>query len=1035
MPGSGSGDPPPQTREPTDSSDAETLFTSSDYEARRENLRNENPQGLTRPTSGVDVQRAEEEFAQLSKQLTGISERAKRLSRQQSNRLDEKTPEDIETSTEGEPFDLETTLRGSRTAEADAGIRPKRIGVIWDGLTVRGIGGVRNIVRTFPNAVVDFFNVPQTIMHILGLGRKGKEFEILKNFKGVAKPGEMVLVLGKPSAGCTTFLKVIANQRFGYTGVDGEVRRQVYFGPTKEARAYFEDLGFKEKPRQTTPDYLTGCTDPFEREYKEGRNAENTPSTPDALVQAFEKSRFNEALEQEMDTYRAQLDQEKHVYDDFEMAHLEAKRKFTSKSSVYSIPFYLQVWALMQRQFLIKWQDKFSLAVSWITSIGVAIVLGTVWLKLPTTSAGAFTRGGVLFISLLFNALQAFSELASTMLGRPIVNKHRAYTFHRPSALWIAQIAVDLAFASVQIFVFSVIVYFMCGLVLDAGAFFTFVLIIITGYLSMTLFFRTVGCVCPDFDYALKGVSIIITLFVVTSGYLIQWQDQQVWLRWFFYINAVGLGFSGLMMNEFGRLNMTCTPESLIPAGPGYTNLSHQVCTLPGGDPGSSIIPGSNYIKLQFRYDPADLWRNWGIMVVLIVVFLCANAYLGEALTYGAGGKTVTFFAKETHELKKLNSELQEKKRNRQEKKSEESESNLKIESKSVLSWEDLCYDVPVPGGTRRLLNNVFGYVEPGKLTALMGASGAGKTTLLDVLAARKEYCVITGDILVDDVLRGHRSSAGHLMQSSSMSTSRRRPSEKRFGFLPPFANPMRYPKKRSSHTSKRSSPCLNLKTWQMPLSVTQKLDYRSKSGSVLQLAWSSLPNHNCCYSWMNRHPVSTVSPPLTLSVSSESLPLRVKRSFAPFISRILHCLRTLTVCYCFNEVASVYILVILERMHAFSVITSTAMVPIAHLTRTRLNGCLMRSVLDRHHGSGAVTGETFGRHLPNLSKLNNGLSKSRTSVSRQLKGLPHLRMPRRNTPPRYGIRSKLCVEGPTLRFGDRQTMDLHVFSAMWHLR
>ncbi|KMU83258.1 pleiotropic ABC efflux transporter of multiple drugs [Coccidioides immitis H538.4] len=280
--------------------------------------------------------------------------------------------------------------------------------------------------------------------------------------------------------------------------------RQVYFGPTKEARAYFEGLGFKEKPRQTTPDYLTGCTDPFEREYKEGRNAENTPSTPDALVQAFEKSRFNEALEQEMDTYRAQLDQEKHVYDDFEMAHLEAKRKFTSKSSVYSIPFYLQVWALMQRQFLIKWQDKFSLAVSWITSIGVAIVLGTVWLKLPTTSAGAFTRGGVLFISLLFNALQAFSELASTMLGRPIVNKHRAYTFHRPSALWIAQIAVDLAFASVQIFVFSVIVYFMCGLVLDAGAFFTFVLIIITGYLSMTLFFRTVGCVCPDFDYALK---------------------------------------------------------------------------------------------------------------------------------------------------------------------------------------------------------------------------------------------------------------------------------------------------------------------------------------------------------------------------------------------------------------------------------------------------------------------------------------------------------------------------------------------------
>lgn len=88
---------------------------------------------------------------------------------------------------------------------------------------MRGIGGVKNIVKTFPDAIIDFFNVPGTIMSIFGLGKKGTEFEILKNFRGVVKPGEMVLVLGKPSAGCTTFLKVIANQRFGYTGIDGEV--------------------------------------------------------------------------------------------------------------------------------------------------------------------------------------------------------------------------------------------------------------------------------------------------------------------------------------------------------------------------------------------------------------------------------------------------------------------------------------------------------------------------------------------------------------------------------------------------------------------------------------------------------------------------------------------------------------------------------------------------------------------------------------------------------------------------------------------
>lgn len=69
---------------------------------------------------------------------------------------------------------------------------------------------------------------------------------------------------------------------------------------------------------------------------------------------------------------------------------------------------------------------------------------------------------------------------------------------------------------------------------------------------------------------------------------------------------------------------------------------------------------------------------------------------------------------------------------------------------RKTFTWEGLNYHVPVPGGTKQLLTDVYGYVKPGTLTALMGASGAGKTTCLDVLAQRKNIGVITGDILVD---------------------------------------------------------------------------------------------------------------------------------------------------------------------------------------------------------------------------------------------------------------------------------------------
>ncbi|KAH7383618.1 ABC-2 type transporter-domain-containing protein [Cadophora sp. MPI-SDFR-AT-0126] len=908
-----------------------SIDTATDPEVQRENVRHANPNGFSSTNTGIDVKAAEAEFATLQRELSGISQTSRRLSRTQSRQskkgASEKDVEQVaseDSTTEEEAFDLESTLRGNHHAERESGLRPKHIGVIWDNLTVSGTGGVTNFVKTFPDAFISFFNVFETAMNIFGVGKKGREVNILKDFRGVVHPGEMVLVLGRPGSGCTTFLKVIANQRFGYTGVDGEVLygpfdaetfakqyrgeavynqeddvhhptltvgqtlgfaldtktpgkrpqgmskadfkdrvittllkmfniehtrntivgnpfvrgvsggerkrvsiaemmvtaatvcawdnstrgldastaldyakslrvmtniyktttfvslyqaseniykqfdkvlvidagRQVYFGPASEARAYFEGLGFKEKPRQTSPDFLTGCTDEFEREYADGRSSENAPHSPETLAEAFNKSKFATALGNEMEQYRKSIAEDKQRQEDFLTAVHDSKRKGASKS-VYSIPFYLQVWALMQRQYLIKWQDKFSLVVSWITSIVIAIVLGTVWLNLPKTSAGAFTRGGLLFISLLFNAFQAFSELASTMIGRPIVNKHKAYTFHRPSALWIAQILVDLLFSATQILVFSIIVYFMCGLVRDAGAFFTFYLVIVSGYMSMTLFFRTVGCLCPDFDYAIKFAATIITLFVITSGYIIQYQSEKVWIRWIYWINALGLGFSALMENEFSRLTLTCTGESLIPSGPSYTNIDNQVCTLAGSVAGTDQVSGSAYITDGFSYRPDELWRNFGIIVALIVFFLIANMTLGEWITFGAGGNTAKVFQRPNKERDELNAALIAKRDERRAAKGDAQGSEINITSRAVLTWEGLNYDVPTPSGQLRLLNNVYGYVRPGELTALMGASGAGKTTLLDVLAARKNIGVISGDILVDGIAPGNAFQRG----------------------------------------------------------------------------------------------------------------------------------------------------------------------------------------------------------------------------------------------------------------------------------
>jgi ATP-binding cassette subfamily G (WHITE) protein 2 (SNQ2) len=172
----------------------------------------------------VDVKQAEAEFEELNKELKET------LYRSQTNeRIHDLEKGSLAGGENGsqEPFNLETTLRGDRAAAEGAGIKLKEIGVLWKDLTVRGVGGTRNYVKTFPMAFVSFFNLYQTFRTIFGIVSKGREVDILKSFRGLVKPGEMVLVLGRPGSGCTTFLKVISNQRFGYTGVSGEV----FYGP------------------------------------------------------------------------------------------------------------------------------------------------------------------------------------------------------------------------------------------------------------------------------------------------------------------------------------------------------------------------------------------------------------------------------------------------------------------------------------------------------------------------------------------------------------------------------------------------------------------------------------------------------------------------------------------------------------------------------------------------------------------------------------------------------------------------------------
>jgi ATP-binding cassette subfamily G (WHITE) protein 2 (SNQ2) len=199
-----------------------------------------------------------------------------------------------------------------------------------------------------------------------------------------------------------------------------EEGRQLYFGSKQDAVAYFESLGFKRQMRQASADFLVSCTDPIIRHL----DPQNLSYDSQSLEILFEKSPESKQRSVAISSYREQLLAQKEKWRYFETAVQNSKHRHTAKRSVYIMPFYRQVWVLMRRQFLIRWQDKLSLVMSLFTTIVVALLLGSLWFDLPHSLSGAFTRSGLLFLLLVYNGFRAFAELG-TIFGRPIVKKHR----------------------------------------------------------------------------------------------------------------------------------------------------------------------------------------------------------------------------------------------------------------------------------------------------------------------------------------------------------------------------------------------------------------------------------------------------------------------------------------------------------------------------------------------------------------------------------------------------------------------------------
>ncbi|ORX67340.1 hypothetical protein DL89DRAFT_295090, partial [Linderina pennispora] len=341
-----------------------------------------------------------------------------------------------------------------------------------------------------------------------------------------------------------------------------EEGRELYFGPANKAVEYFASIGIYKPPRQTTSDFLTGVTQLHERtDFERCWQASSQYHSVKDEVSRFEARLKNDDRGNEI----------RHFVDQTKMGTEKSKLR---RKSPYTTTFWYQLDKLVKRD------SSYNAAF--------AIIVGTLFLNLPETSTGAFTRGGVLFFALLFNSLTAQAEIPKAVASREVVYKHKSFAMYHPAALSLAQTIVDIPFMAASV---------------------------------LRGFFRLIGNVSPnvDFGHTLSGIGLLFMILYSMHG----------WFIWIYFMSPLSWAFKALMANEFRHLELKCAGGNLDPAG---------------AIPGQEYVFGPDYLEKGYSFHIKDMWKAFIIVCAYWILFVIMIAGVMEWVEFGNTGYSINVY-------------------------------------------------------------------------------------------------------------------------------------------------------------------------------------------------------------------------------------------------------------------------------------------------------------------------------------------------------------------------------------------------------
>jgi ABC-type multidrug transport system ATPase subunit len=233
------------------------------------------------------------------------------------------------------------------------------------------------------------------------------------------------------------------------------------------------------------------------------------------------------------------------------------------KKKLHTVHRSSTLYILVHRAFFKAFRDATAYAIRAVMYLGLALLVGTIWLRLDPTDRNVQSLINAMFFGGAFMSFMAVAYVPAYLEDRAVFAKERADGLYGPSLFVLANFLVGLPFLLSFSLLFTSVAYWLCNFRPSLVGYCTWVLWLFLDLAAAESLVVLVSSAVPVFVASLAVTAFWNGIWMCTGGFMVHGNTlNPFWRYTFHYIDYQAYVFQGMMVNEFARRTYSCATRT-----------------------------------------------------------------------------------------------------------------------------------------------------------------------------------------------------------------------------------------------------------------------------------------------------------------------------------------------------------------------------------------------------------------------------------------------------------------------------------------